>query len=229
MATAAEDKEQYIAAMGEELGTQYAELWREIAELHLTWLEFVELFGTSTSRVELLNRAAPSFFRIVQDRLWEAVALHIARLTDPPYSSGRKDKTNLTIRNLSHLIHEPAVKSEVERLCDEALAASAFAREWRNRRIAHRDLDLALGGNVQPLEFASKQEVTAALEALAGIMNAIARRYLDSTTSFGSIIRPSGARNLLYVIDDGLHAAAARREQIKAGDLSPVYWPSKDI
>jgi hypothetical protein len=43
--TAAEAKQKYIYAMGVPLGTQYAELWQEIAHLHLTWLECVELFG----------------------------------------------------------------------------------------------------------------------------------------------------------------------------------------
>ena len=32
--------------MGEALGTQYAELWQELAQLHIVWLEFVELYGT---------------------------------------------------------------------------------------------------------------------------------------------------------------------------------------
>jgi hypothetical protein len=43
----AEAKQEYIAEMGVQLGTQYAELWQEIAHLHLTWFEFVKLFGRS--------------------------------------------------------------------------------------------------------------------------------------------------------------------------------------
>src|SRR5215208_4749544 len=94
--SAAETKEQYIALLGAPLGTQYAELWQEIAELHLTWLEYLELFGTKKSRTDLLNSAAPQFFGMVQDRLRETVFLHIARLTDPPFSTGNHEKTNLT-------------------------------------------------------------------------------------------------------------------------------------
>lgn len=55
--------------MGEQVGAQYDALWHEMAYLHLTWLEYRELFGIKESRVALLNRAAKSFFGIVQDRL----------------------------------------------------------------------------------------------------------------------------------------------------------------
>jgi hypothetical protein len=76
-----EAKAEYIAVMGEPLGSQYAELWQDIAHLHLTWLEFVELFGKKKSRIELLNNAAPQFFHLVQTKMWEAVLLSRASPT----------------------------------------------------------------------------------------------------------------------------------------------------
>src|SRR6188474_385013 len=123
--SAAEAKQACIDEMGVPLGTQYAELWQEIADLHLTWLEYVELFGKKKSRIDLLNSAAPRFFRIIQDRLKEAVFLHIARLTDPPFSGS---KSNLTLLNLSGLIEDLKLKDEVEKRCRAALAGAEFAR-----------------------------------------------------------------------------------------------------
>ena len=102
--TAEEAKRQNIERMGEPLGSQYSELWQELVQLHMKWQEFVELFATRTTRVELINQAAPGFFRIVQDTLWEGILLHIARLTDSSPSQGRKDRANLTIQNLAPLI-----------------------------------------------------------------------------------------------------------------------------
>jgi len=67
--------------MGEALGVQYTQLWQETAQLNIMWKEFIELFGTKPSRIELLNRSAGAFFRMVQDGIWEAIVLHIARLT----------------------------------------------------------------------------------------------------------------------------------------------------
>ncbi|WP_439374819.1 hypothetical protein [Bradyrhizobium sp. DASA03120] len=175
--SAAEAKRECIAEMGVPLGTQYAELWQEIAHLHLTWLEYVELFGKKKSRIDLLNSAAPSFFRMIQDRLREAVFLHIARLTDPPISLGRKDKSNLTLLNLPGLMDDPELKHEVDKRCGTALAGAAFARDWRNRHIAHRDLDLALGGNAKPLPDVQIREVSDALNSFEAVLNAIARHF----------------------------------------------------
>ena len=92
--TADEAKLEYITRMGEPLGKLFSALWQEAAWLQSKWIEYVELFGTKRSRIELLNKAAPAFFKVVQDSLWEDTIIHIARLTDPPKSAG---KDNLTI------------------------------------------------------------------------------------------------------------------------------------
>src|SRR6185295_5019430 len=95
--TAEESKQDYIKAMGEELGSQFAELWQQLVYLHCKWMEYVALFGTRSDRIELLNKSAPTFFRIIQDTLWDDILLHICRLTDPPETGKNK---NLTIQNL---------------------------------------------------------------------------------------------------------------------------------
>ena len=101
--TAEEQRQECIQQMGDTLGCQFHALWQEVAWLYSKWAEYLELFGTSPFRVELLNSAAPGFFRIVQDTLWEDTILHIARLTDRPESFG---KANLTIRRLPGLVDD---------------------------------------------------------------------------------------------------------------------------
>ena len=105
--TPQEARAEHIRIMGEDLGSLYDALWQEVAGLYGKWSEYVALFGTRESRVDLLNQAAPSFFRIVQDSLWEDVLLHIARLTDPPKSAG---KSNLTVQRLTSAIDYPETK-----------------------------------------------------------------------------------------------------------------------
>jgi hypothetical protein len=172
--TAAEAKQQAIDAMGKDLGVQYAELWQELAQLNITWSEFMELYGTKKSRIELMNRSAGAFFRMVQDSLWEGLMLHIARLTDRPMVSGR---TNLTLHNLLALIPDATLKAKIEGLCGEATNKTKFARDWRNRHIAHRDLDLALG-IATPLPGVEIKQVNEALDCFTEILNSIAGPYL---------------------------------------------------
>lgn len=224
--SAAEAKDQYIKAMGEKLGTQYAELWQELAQLNITWSEFIELYGTKKSRIKLMNRSAGHFFKMVQDSLWEGLMLHIARLTDRPVVFGR---TNLTLHNLPELIPDAALKSKIEALCLEATDKTKFARDWRNRHIAHRDLDLALGNAATPLPAVEIKQVNDALDCFTSILNSIAGPYLNSETSFKHGIRIHGAIELLYLIDAGHTLQAEHRKRLEAGDFSRELFAAKDL
>lgn len=211
--TGEEAKEQNITAMGEALGVQYTQLWQETAQLSMMWSEFSELFGTKLSRIELMNRSAGAFFRMVQDGIWEAIVLHIARLTDPSQSPGGKDRQNLTLHNLPGLIPDPKLK----------------ARDWRNRRITHRDLDLALGGTARPLPSVPIRQVNDAMKSFENILNAIALPYMNSTTSFDHSVRMNGAVELLYLLDDGHILRKQQRARLDAGEYGPDLFPSRDL
>ncbi len=221
-----EARAEHIHIMGEELGSLYDALWQEVAWLYGKWSEYVALFGTRESRVDLLNQAAPSFFRIVQDSLWEDVLLHIARLTDPPKSAG---KSNLTVRRLTSAINHPETKAAVTELIAKALLDSAFCRDWRNRRLAHRDLHFALARTAEPLQPASREKVDEVLRAVAGVLNAVANHYLDSTTFFDIDCESDGAFSLLHVLDAGLNAERARRERIKSGKFDQTDFKSRNL
>lgn len=175
--TAEQAKAEHILRMGKDLGTIYDALWHQIAWVHAKWSEYVVLFGIKASRVDLLNKAAPSFCRLIEGSLWENVLLHVARLTNPP-STGKKE--NLTVQLFSNLINEASTRAKVDSLVESALSASEFARDWRNRHIAHVDLDLSVSDTAKALELASRQRVNDALRALAEVVNAVSSHYLDS-------------------------------------------------
>jgi hypothetical protein len=224
--TAAEARADYERVMGSELGAIYNSLWQQLAWLHSKWAEYVELFGTRESRVSLMNEAAPRFFRIVQDSLWDDVLIHVARLTDPPKSAGR---ANLTIQRLPLLV-EIAVKAEVEAKIAAALTRCGFARDWRNRRIAHGDYELELdipGAN--PLTPTSRQMVREALESLCDVINAVGLHYLDTTNFFDSGSSHSGALSLLHVIDVGLEAQRQRAALVQSGQIDLGALRPRDL
>lgn len=212
--TAADVKQRHLDKMGLELGTLFHELLNDTFLLHMNWEEYASLYGTKPSRIELLNRAAPRFFKTVEDALFMDTLLHISRLTDAPNSG--KSRDNLTIRRLPELINDKALAIKVRSLVDEALLKAEFCRDWRNRRIAHRDLKLVMGDTAQPLQPASRAKVKEALSAIAAVLHAIAGHYLNTDIRF-RVVRPSnGAEALLYVLDDGLRAAEERSARIKA-------------
>ena len=220
--SAPETKQYYVEQMGVQLGPLFHALWQEVAWLYVKWQEYTELFGKKQSRVDLLNKAAPLFFRVVQDVLWYDILMHIARLTDFPESVG---KPNLTIQRLPHLVEDQAVES-VKSLVKEAIEAAKFCRDWRNRRIAHRDLNIALVRDAKPLEVASREKVRNALAAIQRVLNWVEQRYTGGTTVFSSVVTPpTGAEALLYVIYDGLKERDQRELRIRQGDYSDLSLP----
>jgi hypothetical protein len=89
------------------------------------------LRGCTSSGLNLKN-CLDLFFYILQDTLWDDALLHIALLTDPIEMSGKR---NLTIKALPELCEEDKLRARVTELVAQAVSASAFARDWRNRHI----------------------------------------------------------------------------------------------
>jgi len=182
--TSEELKARHIRVMGEPLGELYHALWKELVWLYFKWAEYVALYGKGAKRVALMNRAAPFFFAVLQDVAWHDLLLHIARFVDPAESMGNKKKTNLSIRALPPLIPDATLQATVEDLVAKARDAAAFPVDWRMRRLAHRDLAVALDRHPEPLKPASRLKVKEALASLAAVLNEIDLHYCDSTVAY---------------------------------------------
>src|SRR6185503_20368573 len=90
----------------------------------------------------------------------------------------------LTIQNLPMLISDTKLRSKVQDQIQTILAKSDFCRDWRNRRIAHRDLAIALNGPVKALKNGSRRQVDELLDLIAEAMNSLAAHYFDSETFY---------------------------------------------
>jgi hypothetical protein len=217
--TANDVKREHIEKLGDNLGPLFHELWNEVAWLYIKWEEYVELFGKTPSRIDLLNQSAPMFFRIVQDSLLENVLLNIARLTDLPKYLG--NKSNISIQCLSGLV-DKEVQETISYQITDAIKKTDFCRDWRNRYIAHRDFKLVMSENAEPLKPASRAKVREALESIANVLNTISEYYMKKPTiGLNPIKRSNGAEYLLYIIDDGIKASADRQKRRKSGKYLP--------
>ena len=155
--TSEEVDQEYLNAMGPELGRFYGLLSNDCQALYVDWAEYKVLFGTNPEQIDLLNEAAPEFFGRLQDTLMERVLLQVARLMDP-IKSGGKGKENATLRRLPQMV-VPVIKSKIEDLLRMAEIKCKPSRDWRTRRIAHTDLDLAMKGSARPLDPVSRSSV----------------------------------------------------------------------
>lgn len=190
-----------VRAMGDELGQLYYELRTELVSLHLKWRECLGLFGVGQERVILLNKTAPFFFGMIEKVLFEDIILHLARLTDPPEI--RKQR-NLTIEILPELI-PPKFKDDFDRRLQAVRDSCGFVRRWRNKWVAHADLNMKR--NPQKLPPATREKVERVLEAMRDLMNSLARYYgLPETTYDLGTGEPGGADSLANYLAKGFHA-----------------------
>ena len=199
-----------------------------MSTIHVYWKEYVEPFGSKPERIDLLNRAAPAFFHILQEELWELALLRISRLTNPP-KTGRAGRQNLTIQALPALISDATLKAQVTQLVADVVAETAFCRDWRNRRIAHNDLLLALQQPTRPLADASRLQVKTALLSLTAVLNALCGHYSDSEIRFDIGGRIDGAVSLLYVLNDGVKVREARQKRLEEGKPTEDDFRFDDI
>jgi hypothetical protein len=187
----------------------------------------VQLFGAAPARVDLLNRAAGLFFRIVEDSLWEDTLLHLSRLTDPPRTG---KKANLTIQCLPALISDQGLASEIRGLVATAVTKSAFARDWRNRRLAHTDFSLAVDEGATSLAPGSRATVGEALQSIDAVLNCLETHFRKNTVFFEGLDHPGDAESLLYVVRDGVEAGGeARMKRLTEGKPAEGDFDSRPV
>lgn len=214
--TADEVRTLHFNKLGPKLGPVYHELQNALGWLQVTWREYRELFGTSPERVNLANSAAALFFRLVHDALWKDILLSLCRLTDDPKSG---EIATLTIKALPKLCNDQKLRDKISELVDQAVTATQFARDWRNRKIAHQNLQLALVQGAKPLAEASRAKVEQALSAIHMVLNHIHEVLLGSTLGKEVITPGTGSETMLRVVRDGLEAKKARLERLRNGNL----------
>ena len=211
-------RDEHLQVLGPIVGPLYHALYGEVTWLHAKWKQYRILFAESPERIELLNGVAGFFFRVIQDVLWEDVLLHIARLTDPPRSVGRD---NLTLLRLTGLVQERAPFLEVANLVEQARMAADFARVWRNRHLAHRELALAFDDRATPLPEISREKVEHALAAIRAVLNKIEGHYWQKVVAFVDFLAHDDAENLVYYLKVTSDAESRQRERLLKGGPLP--------
>ncbi len=211
-------RDEHLQALGPTLGPLDHALHAEVTWLHAKWKQYRILFAESPERIELLNGVAGFFFHVIQKVLWEDVVIHIARLTDPPKSVG---KDNLTLLRLAAAVQVPALSLEITNLVEQARTDAEFARVWRNRHLAHRDLELAVDDRATPLPGISRENMERALAAVREVLNKIEGHFWQSEVAFTHFLARDDAESLTYYLKVAVDAESRQRERLLQGRAVP--------
>lgn len=181
----------------------------EVTLLHAIWRTYRQLYAAE-ERVQLLNKIAPAFAKVVQDALMDDVLLSLSRLTDPPTTG--QNRENLVLRRLTPLAaaagHEQ-VELEVDLILEAIQAACAALRQHRNKRIAHLDLSVALQGTKLP--DVSRETVEVALFHVRDLLNGLNSYFRGGPTLYDEISMIGDGDTLIACLTDSLRLRHLRR------------------
>lgn len=210
-------KQKHIRTFGPELGPVYHELYNEVVWLYAKWLEYRKLYAASEKQIDVLNETASFFFYTIETVLREDILLHICRLTDRPKKGNSKV---LTLQLLPKMVKEGKLADELQKLLKECLRNCEFARDWRNRQIAHSNYSLAINpdGKAESLPGVSRQQVGDALASIAKVIN---RLTDDAPTTFDLFHTISGAESLVFYLEQGVKFEKDKRNRLRMGNPLP--------
>jgi len=192
----------------------FEELKREIIWLHGRWIIYRQLFAESRKRLDLLNECASSFFYIVQDVLYGEIQVSLSKLSDPAHSGKFK---NLSLEQLQLQLEfygDKHLATGNRLILDELHLKCEPFRLWRNKRLAHLDLDTAMKVSPDPLPGISRQMIEDALELIRRYMNQIEGQYDDSETAYQYFAMRSDGDALVSVLRDGLRYRELSKEKV---------------
>jgi hypothetical protein len=202
------------------------DLWQaidyEVTWLHARWAIYLQLYGTSPERVDILNRSARTFAYVLQNVLVDDIQLGLAKLGDRAGSGGR---TNVTLATLAEKMPDSGtLTDELCSLLDTYYAACKKVRKRRNKQIAHFDLETMLGSEAS-LPGPSRKEIEQALDALRRFMNCIALHFTGTETLYELIVLPGDGESLIATLKKGLrYSELVRNGTISRNDLHNSSW-----
>jgi hypothetical protein len=197
----------------EKFRTIFIEISHYLINLNFKWSFYQQLF-LDNDNSQILTHTASRFFFAVEQSLRYDIILSICRLSDPEKS---KNDINLS---LATLINKAGTENKVNELYEEFKTNSKLFRRYRNKLIAHNDLEV----------FTEKSTLIPSLDAkkvneslLLGekILNLIAQKYNKNTQIMFSPLLIGDADSLLYWLRMGKEYDQENRELLKKGIIPP--------
>ena len=143
----------------------------EMIDLWLRWNVFQQLFPKDRAQVDLLNKVAPSFFGFVQKLLLDSILLGISRLGDPAKMGKNQNLSLAQLVDSLGLECAENVREDVGEHVEKFELASEKVRIHRSKRLAHTDLDHAVGPDELPA--VSMRDIKKCLDELESVMNLV--------------------------------------------------------
>lgn len=205
-----------------ELQNVHDELFQEVAAIHLKWNHWQELFSDKAT-VALLNKTAAAFFALHQQVLIDDIALSTARLLDPAKTGMYKNLSLERLRDCVHAMNDSQLTTNFNAAFDDFARRTASVEEYRNKKIAHNDLETVRG--VVRLPSVTVSDINGALDALRKTMNVVKNYLTGSVVGYERTRQDHGGIDaIVHWLNEGWAAEEQRRRADGlAGDSDPTF------
>jgi len=200
----------------------FKELKSEVTWLHGRWHMYTQLFLYSEKRISLLNECAGVFFHVLQDVLLGDTVLVLSKLGDPAKQHKYSNLSFAQLRDRVLAHGDASLSAEVKSLVSQYAGAIEPFRRWRDKRLAHLDLETAITAPI-PLPGITANIVTAALDVARQILNAVESRFDHATTLYTLFRLRTDAGAVIGLLKGGL-----RFEQLMQEGVLPFEDTERD-
>ena len=205
-----------------EIGEIFAKLQSDIVWLHGRWIIFNQLYGESAERVQLLNDSAATYFRITQDVLLDDILISIGRITDKPIMGSNE---NLSLGQLINRLDKdkyPDIISLLEGKLENIQLLSKDIRQIRNKKLAHKDINIALA-KVELLPRVTIKSISTTLEAIRDFMNECEGYFCDSEMAYEAFSMSADGKVLVTKLKKAIAYDQLEKEKL----FEFGYWRRK--
>jgi len=187
-------------------------VYQDVCSLRMKVGLFIQVYGESTQQVDLLNRIAALFFRVCQDAQFHDIVLCLCRLSEKSRSQGR---TNLSLQFLVENVDRERygqLRCLLDEKIEDLVAMTRELRQYRNRLIAHRDLETARGA--EPLPELVMSRVTGATERVEDLFYLVLEHfYPDVEFARGVFGLVGDGTSLIKALEDAERYRLLRRRR----------------
>jgi hypothetical protein len=182
-----------------------------VADLHLEWYTFNQLYGHSPERVQQLNRRTGAIFGLLERVLLDHLQLGIAKLFD------RKEISGKPTASFARAIHELDLKQDDPRRDKLAAGYAALKTrcktfiQQRHRRIAHNDRSVAV--DAEKLRGPSRDLIRQAIDGVGALVNDMWLIHRNGEVAWEVTQNATGVDVLLRVLDAGNDVLDEQRRQ----------------
>lgn len=191
----------------------------EVMRTRYAWGQYRYLFVDEKRRVEILNATASDFFAWVQALVADAVCMGISRLTDHAATVQRNASLEQLLSLTGWERSDPQLFATFAAELEQVRSACKTCRTYRNKRLGHFDLTVAL--KIKPVPTVTVREIDAALASVEAFLG---RMYTS--------LRPDSSYMFEFLNPDDhvrpLFAKLTNRAAQKDPDAISVIRPKRD-